>query len=95
MDSSYTATVDDVGEGPAVVLLHGTPLDAQSWDGLAPALAGRRRVVRYDLRGHGTARSCPVPSDYGAFAGDLALVLNGLEIERAHVLGHSFGGQVA
>lgn len=94
IDSSYTTTVRDEGQGPAVVLVHGTPLDARSWDGLGRRLAGRHRVVTYDLRGHGSARSSAVPSDYGRLASDLALLLDKLEIARAHVVGHSFGGQV-
>lgn len=41
------------GDGPAVVLLHGGLCDLRQWDDLALRLAGERRVIRYDRRGHG------------------------------------------
>jgi pimeloyl-ACP methyl ester carboxylesterase len=94
IDASYATTVRDEGRGSAVVLVHGTPLDARSWDGLVPRLATRHRVVTYDLRGHGSASSCQVPGDYDRFVRDLVLLLDWLELERAHLVGHSFGGQV-
>lgn len=92
---SYGAAVIDSGEGTAVVLVHGTPLDARSWQWLAPLLATRHRVITYDLRGHGSARACALPSSYQPLADDLAQLLDVLALERAHVVGHSFGGQVA
>jgi len=76
------------------VFVHGTPLDRRAWDPLTAALAGRR-CVTYDLRGHGSAATEDVPGSYDVLADDLALVLDGHAIERAHVVGHSFGGQVA
>ena len=78
-----------------MVLVHGTPLDAAAWSGLVPAVAAQHRVITYDLRGHGSERSVPLPDSYEALADDLAELLDGLAIERGHVVGHSFGGQVA
>jgi 3-oxoadipate enol-lactonase len=95
IDERYATAVTDVGDGPAVVLVHGTPLDAHAWDGLVPGLAGRHRVIAYDLRGHGSARACGLPASYEPLVDDLARLLDALEVERAHVVGHSFGGQVA
>lgn len=95
VDDGYSTEVTDQGTGPALVLVHGTPLDAQAWKALAPQLAERRRVVAYDLRGHGSAAASPLPTSYEKLAADLRRMLDRLEIERAHVLGHSFGGQVA
>jgi 3-oxoadipate enol-lactonase len=95
IDPPYTTAVRDEGRGPVVVLVHGTPLDAVSWDGVVERLAPRCRVITYDLRGHGSARACEVPDAYGTLADDLARLLDALEIEQAHVAGHSFGGQVA
>lgn len=95
IDSTYRPSITDVGQGPPVVLVHGTPLDAKAWDGLVPRLAARHRVIAYDLRGHGSARSCPLPGTYAPLIDDLALLLDELGLERAHVAGHSFGGQVA
>ncbi|MDO8184574.1 alpha/beta fold hydrolase [Conexibacter sp. JD483] len=92
----YETAVHDRGDGPAVVLVHGTPLDAGSWRLIAPALAqAGRRVLAYDLRGHGSAAPTPLPPDYALLAADLGRLLDLLAIERAHVVGHSFGAQVA
>jgi 3-oxoadipate enol-lactonase len=76
------------------VLVHGTPLDRRAWDPLTEILAGAP-CVTYDLRGHGSAAAEEVPGRYDVLADDLVLVLDGHGIERAHVVGHSFGGQVA
>lgn len=94
IDPPYTTSVRDEGHGPVVVLVHGTPLDAASWDGVVERLSPHCRVITYDLRGHGSARSSPVPDSYGPLADDLARLLDALEVDRAHVAGHSFGGQV-
>jgi len=79
--------------GPPVVLLHGTPFDADAWDPLVPLLAGRR-VVRFDARGHGVAAAVPV-ADYRRLAADVVAVLDHLDVARAHVVGHSWGGETA
>jgi 3-oxoadipate enol-lactonase len=91
----YRTRVLEEGAGDVLVLIHGTPLDTRAWDPLVPLLRGRRRVVRYDARGHGTARSVPVPGSFRPLADDLAVLLDQLDVHRAHVIGHSWGGQVA
>jgi 3-oxoadipate enol-lactonase len=83
-------------DSPAVVLLHGTPFDADAWDPLVPLLAGRR-VVRFDARGHGVAAAVPVGDDgeFRRLAADVVAVLDRLDIAQAHVVGHSWGGETA
>jgi 3-oxoadipate enol-lactonase len=95
VDTPYPTTVRDTGDGPPIVLLHGTPLDLHAWDGLTELLAPRRRVIAYDLRGHGSALDTPLPDSFDPLVGDLLAVLDALGIDHAHVVGHSFGGQVA
>ena len=77
-----------------VVFVHGTPLDRRSWDPLIAELSGVR-CITYDLRGHGTAAAEDLPESYDALADDLARMLAEHGVDRAHVVGHSFGGQVA
>ncbi len=84
----------DEGQGRVVVLLHGTPFDVRAWDPLVGALGGRCRTVRFDARGHGTATAVPV-ADYRQLATDVVAVLDRLDIDDAHVVGHSWGGQIA
>lgn len=76
-----------------LVLLHGGGANARWWDHLAPALARHFHVVALDFRGHGGSDfSEPVP---GAFADDLAAVLEHLKARDAVLVGHSMGGHVA
>ena len=85
----------DEGTGPAVVLLHGFPLAKETWDAQAEALRPHARIVRYDHRGLGSTGVTPGPYLMEALAGDLAGILDALEIERAILIGHSLGGYVA
>ncbi len=77
-----------------LILVHGIGFDGVMWSQVGPAIAGRTAVA-YDLRGHGAAASAPEPFTYERFAEDLARVLDGLGVERAHIAGLSLGGQVA
>ncbi|HEY0932926.1 MAG TPA: alpha/beta fold hydrolase [Trebonia sp.] len=86
-----TRLVDD-GAGSPLVLVHGTPFDLGSWDPLVAALAGRR-TVRYDVRGHGSAKGVPVPG-VAELVADLFAVLDRLDLAAAHLVGHSWGGEI-
>ncbi len=80
------------GDGPVVVLIHGTHLDRRMWDAEAEWLGEERRVLRYDLRGQG-ASDFPVAA-YSNHA-DLLALLDELEIAEATLVGLSAGVQVA
>jgi 3-oxoadipate enol-lactonase len=88
----YDTRFVDEGRGAPIVLVHGTPLDLTSWDPLVAALDGRR-TIRYDVRGHGAAEGVPVPG-YPDLAADLVAVLDELDLAQAHLVGHSWGGQI-
>lgn len=84
------------GAGPDVVLVHGIGANMAFWRmEVVRRLARRFRVTVYDLRGHGY--SDMAPSGYGtaAMADDLRALLDEIGIERAHLVGHSFGGAIA
>ena len=88
------------GRGPAVVLLHGYPQTHVCWHRVAPSLAERFTVIVPDLRGYGDSRGpAPDPENLThskrAMAGDLAGVLDALDIGSAAVAGHDRGGRVA
>jgi pimeloyl-ACP methyl ester carboxylesterase len=76
------------------VLLHGFPLDRTVWDDVAGALAGTR-VIRVDLRGCGESEPSDGPALMELLAGDVAGLLDQLDVERAALVGHSIGGYVA
>lgn len=85
------------GSGPAVLLNDGIGCDGFAWRYLQPALAEHYRVVHWHYRGHG--RSGPPRDrariDVPALARDAAVLLDHLEIDRAAMMGHSMGTQVA
>jgi 3-oxoadipate enol-lactonase len=83
---------DDVGQGDAVLLLHGLGLDLRMWDDQVPALAAQYRVVRLDLHGFGKSSAVSGPFSHTEIIPEF---LEKLGIERAHVVGLSYGGLVA
>jgi len=81
---------------PQIVLVHGLATSMAFWfAGAARLLTPLGEVTMFDLRGHG--RSSMPASGYGVAeqAEDMMRLLDLLGIERAHVIAHSFGGQVA
>ena len=81
------------GSGPPLVLLNGGLMSIASWDAITGSLEGEFRVVRCDLRGQLLSPG-PRLSIQGQ-ALEVARLLDHLSISRAHVLGTSFGGEVA
>jgi pimeloyl-ACP methyl ester carboxylesterase len=85
-----------VGQGPDVVMIHGLTGNLSIWYLYAmPALASEFRVTAYDLRGHGHSELTPSGYSSAHFADDLAGLLESLGIERAHLVGYSYGATVA
>ncbi|HEU4674427.1 MAG TPA: alpha/beta fold hydrolase [Motilibacteraceae bacterium] len=83
------------GQGPALLLLHGIGCDHRSWLPVLPALAEHFTVVAPDLLGHGASAKPRADYSLGGFANGMRDLLTLLHIERATVVGHSFGGGVA
>ncbi len=84
------------GEGPKVVVLtHGLGSDLEFWSPHVEALAKHHRVLRWDLRGAGRSATPVGPYSAALFAQDLAALLDRLEVEEAHLVGHSGGGVVS
>jgi 3-oxoadipate enol-lactonase len=77
---------------PAVLLLHAGVADRRMWEPQVRALEGRFRVLAPDLRGFGARPHEPGPFSH---ADDVLALLGAAGIERAAVVGSSFGGRVA
>jgi pimeloyl-ACP methyl ester carboxylesterase len=91
-----TARVQEVGEGPPVLFLHGAPNAGSTWAPLVAHLDGLRCLL-VDRPGTGLSAPYPItasnlPRIGARFVPDL---LDGLGIPRAHVVGSSFGGHLA
>jgi len=85
----------EAGKGPPVLLLHGWPQHAWCWRHVIPRLAGDFRLIAPDLRGFGWSGVTEGGYDPVTFASDAIALLDSLEIERAHVVGHDWGGATA
>ena len=87
----------DQGKGQSVVLIHGFPLDSESWGKQQAALldAGYR-VIAYDRRGFGQSSKTRLGSDFDTFADDLGALMHTLDLEKVVLVGSSMGaGEVA
>ncbi len=84
--------VEESGEGPAVVFVHGGLGALGLWEPEARALAERFRCVRYDLRFFGRSTG---PAAEWSSVDDAVGLLDALEIERAALVGLSLGGGLA
>ncbi|MBU3062331.1 alpha/beta hydrolase [Nocardia sp. NEAU-G5] len=82
------------GDGPPLVVLHGTLVTTDMYQDLADMLASRYRVVLVERRDYGPSGTGPRPAGFSRQAADLAAVLTVLD-EPAFIFGHSIGGLVA
>jgi pimeloyl-ACP methyl ester carboxylesterase len=97
---TFVTTADDVrlyvkdwGQGRPVILLHGWPLSADSFDDLALAIASAgMRAIAYDRRGFGRSDQPWFGYDYDTLADDLAAVIEQTGATNATLLGFSMGG---
>jgi 3-oxoadipate enol-lactonase len=84
------------GDGsPTLVLTHGLAASGETWRAQVDGLSPRRRIVTWDLRGHGRSPSPSGAYEIADLADDLREVLDSSHTERAVVLGHSAGGVIA
>ena len=84
---------EDHGTGKPVVLIHGWPLSARSWEAQVPALVtAGYRVISYDRRGFGKSSQAWTGYDYDSFAADLDALLTKLDLTGVTLVGFSMGG---
>jgi pimeloyl-ACP methyl ester carboxylesterase len=79
-----------------MVMIHGMTGNLAIWHlQIAPALMSEYRMTTYDLRGHGYSEVPPTGYTTADHAADLKGLLDALGIEKAHIIGHSFGADIA
>jgi 3-oxoadipate enol-lactonase len=83
-----------------VILQHGQAKSARLWYAWVPLLAREYRVIRVDSRGFGQSPLPPPEFNYSmhslhSLADDVVLLMDHLEIERAHIIGDTVGGAIA
>ncbi len=88
--------LDGPASAPVVMLANSLGTSLHMWDWQIAALASRRRVLRYDMRGHGLSGTGDgETTSIAQLAGDAVALLDALAIARADVVGLSIGGLVA
>lgn len=88
---------EDHGAGQPVVLVHGYPLDGNSWERQTrELLSAGYRVITYDRRGFGRSSKVGSGYDYDTFAADLSTLLEALDLDDVVLVGFSMGtGELA
>jgi pimeloyl-ACP methyl ester carboxylesterase len=95
-DIFYETFGDDKPGRAPVLLIHGSTIDGPTdWADIAPALAKHYKVLVPDCRGHGHSNNPNTSYSFKELANDAATFVRALGYARAHVIGHSNGGNVA
>jgi (E)-2-((N-methylformamido)methylene)succinate hydrolase len=83
------------GHGTAVILIHGVGMDSSIWSLQIEALAQGHDVIAYDMLGHGGTTLPPTDARLSDYADQLLSLMDRLDLDKAHVVGHSMGALVA
>jgi pimeloyl-ACP methyl ester carboxylesterase len=83
------------GEGPSVVLIHGVGMDLEMWEAVVGRMRQGRRVLSYDMLGHGGSAKPPGPYRLADFVAQLAALIRSLRLARFDLVGFSMGAMVA
>jgi aminoacrylate hydrolase len=82
------------GTGEPLLLVSGLGGVASYWNPNLPALSARYRAIVHDHRGTGQSTHSKIPYSVDQMTDDLVRLMDHLEIERAHLVGHSTGGAI-
>ena len=86
--------VEQHGEGEDILLIAGLGGSGTFWSNQVEALAQDNRVVSYDHRGVGRSPPAALHSSVAEMADDALRLMDAMDIEAAHVVGHSTGGAI-
>lgn len=83
------------GEGEPVVFLNGIMMNTKSWGGLLPLFSEKFKLILFDFRDQAQSTKMEQQYSLDQHAEDLLGLLNELDISKAHLMGPSYGGNVA
>jgi pimeloyl-ACP methyl ester carboxylesterase len=81
--------------GDPLVLLHGAWVDHRTFDRVAPLLSQTFQVTVLDRPGYGASAPAPDPYDFSSEVATIADVIEQLDLQPVHVVGHSLGGSLS
>ena len=85
----------EAGRGDPLILVHGLGDDHRAWRRALPDLMLRRRVILYDLRGHGETSLGRPDGTLRQLGDDLVALMDAIDVGRADIAGFSLGGTIA
>ncbi|MDE3130708.1 MAG: alpha/beta fold hydrolase [Acidobacteriota bacterium] len=85
----------EIGEGEPVVLIHGLADDHRAWRRVIGQLMLDRRVIVYNLRGHGGTELGEADGTLGQLGADLLFLCEALKLSKPTLAGFSLGGTIA
>jgi 3-oxoadipate enol-lactonase len=88
-------SVDHMGSGDLLVLLHGIGGNKRNWHDNIEAFGRYWHVVAWDARGYGESDDYEGPLAFTDYADDVVRVLNHFKADKSHILGLSMGGRIA
>ena len=87
--------IEEMGQGPTILLVHGTAASIHSWRDVLPLLAESYHVVAIDLPGHGQTDSLASSNfKLESMGNGIAAVMRAMNIEPEIVVGHSAGAAI-
>ena len=90
-----TISYREVGRGPSVLLLHGIGSGSASFEGQFDGLSGKLRLIAWDAPGYGASDPLPAATPAsGDYADAAAALLDALNVEKIHLVGHSLGAVI-
>ena len=85
----------ELGDGDPILFIPGGGMVYSCWLPLADFLKTNRRCIMLDNRGVGQTEKPTPPYSMSGMAQDALKILDSLEIDACHVVGHSMGGYIA
>lgn len=97
--AGYTAGTAYVCHGdesaPVMIFIHGVGMNKLSWQAQMQDFSQDYRVIAYDMLGHGQSDMPPEPTCLSDLTAQLCQLMDQLQIDKAHIIGHSMGALVA
>lgn len=81
--------------GETIVFLHFSGGNLAQWNGIVPYFMDKYHIVTLDLRGHGKTEKTENGYTLDNMAMDIINVMDHLDIQKAHIVGSSLGGEIA